>query len=1078
MTEIQRADAAHVFDGVEQGYYRATKKIEAGHYGYDSSNKVIVSPGDVVYVPYDYDIKDRAYFIFGPSLGRGRDDYEAPCIPAKDFKNCFEPAEESDLDRRLEELSGKLAELQEEGFQATQALEAYKPHILPGGEVATGTEIVRSDAVDVKGAKKGLKLRANEVEKFTHKIEGGAKMVCNVIETKQAILAHHIKQRMDMQKKELDAQLAIFKTQVAGMTRALDNAKEALWTINLYLGSSEHIYLWREGRPAPADEPIRIQQRVLFMDEECMVSAHDGGIDVKNLDAFKDWVLSDERNLQQLIPWERGMVALTVRRREKEYEIDTSSIAAAFVSVNRAQELNEANLDWTYFLCKNGENIYWVTTDFTARSVLVPKRDEFLGYFTDEKGDLLEAGDERYMLAMEKAGRMKKHYLRVALIFQGLIDRTTIFAPMAQRPNFMQEGTYGTSVILVNDAESMLEDGTPPFKEWLREANRRMDLGCRIVGAFNAEKGLRQFSQESKRSRWEHINDRLTPGGAEYPKEGTVYTLDKRSRTGMLAFGYSYPVDRYVKGHYSNGRWVSGEYVKKPLKCTCRIDPGQDSFVINIDGVTAEEIRRHLNNRTNRMEYIDMVPLLKSALKAKEAEEEEEKPFVYLINSKVAAVTGLHPDDAMRYTTELVKWYKTKNKFARALVGDDEAKAIKQILAELPNVLDRERREAEIREHGKAFADWVRREVPNVLMVAHDKGPEFRVIEKAGGIWVHEHTWKVNKDTYGHVDTKHWTVIDNRHLRWGVVFQDVEAWDAMEINPNRNAYLTPDETKYLVDHAWEAVQKRHRESDSTLHLMGIRKVRKRDKIEVLTYVEPTQPLVPDRLLTGDFHEPSHRVFAIEWKKEGNKLVKVNSDYGHQYGNEIMDVWFDTSEPTGEEVFYVRDSRADTIFFRDDAVAKRLKKAQGQYKKGKEESHRLQQIVDRAMTGLEETRVKELEQALYSHFMEEHGDIELWEGHKKQHAEKLTYTIYNRHDVWNRRNVDLIVALKELVEQGVNIEGMTVRAVLAGFKGHEEDEVDWTENPGGSKTGIRTGQKVLTKKNDVDEFLLDYVITVG
>src|SRR5690606_29928828 len=137
---------------------------------------------------------------------------------------------------------------------------------------------------------------------------------------------------------------------VEGLSAMLRAAEEAIWTINLYLGKDERIVRLREGKPAAPETKIAIRQLVLYMDEECAIAAEHGGIDVRSIEAFDEWVAEPE-HLRQVLPETRGVVALKVRRNARDYGDPWMS-----------SEMNRAN-QHTYFLMRNGENLYRIDTE-------------------------------------------------------------------------------------------------------------------------------------------------------------------------------------------------------------------------------------------------------------------------------------------------------------------------------------------------------------------------------------------------------------------------------------------------------------------------------------------------------------------------------------------------------------------------------------------------------------------------------------------------------------------------------------------------------------------------------------------
>ena len=116
--------------------------------------------------------------------------------------------------------------------------------------------------------------------------------------------------------------------------------------MELYVGLKESVKHIKEGKPAPADTPITIRQLLLYMDEETLFDYKSGGMDFKSLDHFDKWVVK-AKNLNRILPEQRGVVAMQIRRGEKDYG-EANSLLEAW-----NQYLDNAANKWTYLLIRN-----------------------------------------------------------------------------------------------------------------------------------------------------------------------------------------------------------------------------------------------------------------------------------------------------------------------------------------------------------------------------------------------------------------------------------------------------------------------------------------------------------------------------------------------------------------------------------------------------------------------------------------------------------------------------------------------------------------------------------------------------
>jgi hypothetical protein len=609
--------------------------------------------------------------------------------------------------------------------------------------------------------------------------------------------------------------------------------------------------------------------------------------------------------------------------------------------------------------------------------------------------------------------------MRVALIFQGLIDRTTIFAPMENRPNVLMEGAYGTGVQIINDAETMLEDGMLPFSEWLKKANTKLTKGCRIIGCFKAESGLCQYTIKNEySSRYDHRdkgNSRLQPKQAPYPENNAIYTLESMGKSGM-SFKYPYEIEKWEWRPDTPG-WKRRHYFKAQKMASCTIN-ARDEFVLNIDAVTSNELRRHLYNRTSRREYVKMWPLLQTALQIKSEEEARDLPFLSLIAATIAREGSW--EEVLPEVMEVAQWYKVKGRTHVALTGSKESVAFKQIVKEV----EFRRSQAEIRSKTNSeLITKVLEQYPDALLIAHRIGPHYKVILPAGGVFVHEEDWKFDKVT----SRDSYAVMTNRYMRWHALYKAPE-WDSLEINPNPYEHLTEPEKEERIKAAFEvssaAVKKQNQEATDVIPIAM--RWSRWNSLDTLMYNRGRQKVPEGYYLTGEWKAPQLIKCQIEFKKDhaGTLFTATVTD-----GNESLTegfgngpLWWKVKETKVSDSFYDRsecvqclslDKKALAVYTADKAI----------YDKEWKKKESLESVVERALKSIEATRKQQLHDEVYHKFLKDHGDIELWEGHKKQHAKKMEFRLESKC---------LGYRMEQLVESGVNIEGMSVQEIMVGY----------------------------------------------
>jgi hypothetical protein len=859
-------------------------------------------------------------------------------------------------------LMAEIAQLQAAGVRSGERLAAFNPHLGADGAV-TGLELIPDGGSSALEAKRAIAALRNEAVRVRAGLEARQAAIKSMAEEQAIILRH----------------------QAAALAEILGRAEEAVWTINLYLGEDEEIVRLAEGAPAPADAPITIRQLVLFMDEECAVAAEDGGIDASAIGEFDAWLTADPAHLAQVLPESKGMVALKPRRTPKNYR--TGNIWAE-------ARLNEENRV-TYFLLRNGENLYRMWTRFDVGDRLIPRTDEFVGYFSERRYNFktrqdetirLDPGSDAFMRAEKRADTGRRHYMRAALILQGLIDRTTIFRPLAWKVNVGDEASYERALAVALDADAVLTDGRERFRAWFTRVNGELTPGCRIIGAFGSwEHGLHQYDREHGRG-----NERLSPAGAAYPASDALYTLEER-RDGGFAFFYE-----------RKDEWQ--EYARR---AACVVKPSDD-FILNFDGTSESEMEFYLHSRLDRADYTYLFPTLKLALTQKRAEAAAEAPFCILLAGQIAKAHHVDLAEATEAVPELVHWFKFKNRTHRAL-GSDDAKALRMIVAEFGRRAVQATRRAGRGAEAEAVLAAVRAAEPAALLVAHKAGTEYAVLVPANeeNIFVHEQVWTAR----GRQEVRTWRTVDRRFERWQILYTSPR-WADWQIGAERARHLTDDERATLIAAGWASLQERkfwrYREGTPRHILPLATAVSRAGALELYFADEPTV-LPTENLLSNHVVERRLGRATLDWQRElgaGPKLTYVPESH-LSVDREAMpwEKQYD-GKPYAGRVLWV-DEAAVAVFRSELAAAARVQA----------QANALRAMVQHAWSALEKQYTARLEAAARAKFNADFGDPELWEGHKKSlRFQPLAMT-------------GIIAALSALVERHLPIEGLSIDEIV-------------------------------------------------
>lgn len=532
------------------------------------------------------------------------------------------------------------------------------------------------------------------------------------------IVRYFVGLELEKKKRELEAIRSNMYGLIAQFEKKIVKIMRVVTTIELFLGVEEEILQIQEGPSADPNTPISIRQRLHFMDEEMGDPREDlEGMDFRDIEEFDDW-LRKNNNYKKVLPEQKGILALQIRRTDKKYSDNP------FIN----DRINENNRQ-TYMLLRNGDNLYRLITDkIEFKPRLFPKKDEL-----QELKDKWDEYDEKEREIEKKGGTKSYHEsskekleddvmfykMRLSLL-QGLVERTNIFKPCDFELRFFDNATYEDGKInLIYDDEATLPSGRLPFLEFMKKINQEIDFGSRIVLAWN-----RKNDKWGMLSEHDRFDDRYGDGKGwsrlpEMPQKGLYFvkkTIKKvkvptwidnpefdpsKPETKSLSNGWSTNNPKYI-----HDGWEP-ELAKKPFMCI-RYNPKDtvgefsmmgdydpherqvavswkiykdDDIIINYDAITIEDIEFYLDSRVDRKDYLYAMPILHEMLKAKQKEVESEKDFVKMIEGQLITL-GKSQDGLHEEVLGAVKWWKSKNKWKRAISHDDE-KALRMIVKKL-----------------------------------------------------------------------------------------------------------------------------------------------------------------------------------------------------------------------------------------------------------------------------------------------------------------------------------------------------------------------------------------------------------
>lgn len=167
----------------------------------------------------------------------------------------------------------------------------------------------------------------------------------------------------------MGAEALALQCQVGSLNNIISEIEDKIFNVSLYAGLAENIVQICEGAVAGRDEKLRLLQRRLYMDEECLMDYDAGGMDISNLEAFDNW-LARSHNRDRILPFQKCIVTMRVRRKRKERE--ARSAIDAWVNLNLAKHDT-----MTFMFMRNGDNLYRMNTDINFGEFFFPSSDEF-----------------------------------------------------------------------------------------------------------------------------------------------------------------------------------------------------------------------------------------------------------------------------------------------------------------------------------------------------------------------------------------------------------------------------------------------------------------------------------------------------------------------------------------------------------------------------------------------------------------------------------------------------------------------------------------------------------------------------
>lgn len=493
----------------------------------------------------------------------------------------------------------------------------YRYCLIPVDELIEKTErLFKGESLDRQAGDtttEELILHGNELPGLLSQTE--------MLEDRMNTLATALNARMEEEKRLMESRMVPLKEIIKKTKDQIRKLHQAISIMDIYQGVNIKVMTLREGAPAPADTPVSIRQRILFMDEECAVLDEEGqGLDYWTRDRFYEWIKTPSHR-DVILPEQKCVVVMKPRRFDKRYSSDPYE----------QRERNEWNRH-SFILLRNGENISVVESDdLCIYDAAVPRKQDF---------ERIESEMKNWHSNAEKElDNLNYRCYHLAMVLQGLCDRTEVFSPHGE-VNFLKN--TGSQIIFDDERNSLLGTGRQDFHSWLKEQSKTIRRGSRILYILGLSDG-EPMRWELRGSSWNHYFPKISP-----PDTG-LYTVEEKDN-GKLGITYL-PCDNW------------GERKRRETWLFER------DTVINYDTVTPEVLEEYLKDRSQRKHYQRIIPLLRKLQLELSKEREYENLFVSALSRVLDERHIGHTPETLQ---NALKWWKNKVIHIRPIASDDD----------------------------------------------------------------------------------------------------------------------------------------------------------------------------------------------------------------------------------------------------------------------------------------------------------------------------------------------------------------------------------------------------------------------
>lgn len=389
-------------------------------------------------------------------------------------------------------------------------------------------------------------------------------------------------------------------------------ASEAVASLDLFGGDAVEVTKVLDGEGAPDGTPVKIYQNRLFLDEEVAVHLHVGGFDHRKLADLGDYLSEIPGLLDRIIPGQRGVVLVRIRRNNKV--IDGSDFGTIMA------QIEDAKADRTQFLLmRDGQRVHltFAETALQEAERLFPTKDEMDKPFRGSGAESIGYQDVRYVEALNAFERQALVYKRLLILLWGL--EFSQERPLGRIDLAREAGEWTSQAWQAEHLEFISDDATlslpkagTTVREWLAENRSQITHGSRI--AIDWE---------------EAIDADSAPTCAKHDyssrSERDIFTRKPVERYGIAIV----KMEGAVPTAMAEVRHVT---TRVRSRAKVRLEGRESSFIV-LDTVDEAELDSYAESRISRRDYLSYLALFQVAKAALRGEMDE----IAAINAKIAS---------------------------------------------------------------------------------------------------------------------------------------------------------------------------------------------------------------------------------------------------------------------------------------------------------------------------------------------------------------------------------------------------------------------------------------------------------